>query len=658
MVGLGPLGYLQLIMKLSSDQKTQAFFSHPIKTHWFFLLLAILGLGLIGGLAFFWNLGNLGLLDETEPLFAEASRQMLVTGDWITPYFNGETRFDKPPLIYWLMAIAYQMVGVNEWGVRLPSAFSAFILVCLGFYTLSYYVQWTQFYTVQKHEQQSLMGSFYQPQFRTVILHPLPWMAATLMAFNPQIIAWARIGVSDLLLTACMGSALLAFFLGYATHEENSSPLSENKQQVKNLNPFKLLLISGFNRSQFWYLAFYILSALAVLTKGPVGIVLPGLIIGSFLIYVGKVNQIISEMIPLQGSIIFFAMTLPWYILVTLINGESYINSFFGYHNFERFTSVVNHHAAPWYFYFIVVLVGFAPFSVYLPVAIASTQFWKRRYWQRQTRIQQLKLFSVFWFAVIFLFFTVAVTKLPSYVLPLMPASALLVSIFWNDHIFQNNQDHFNFGFKKNIFKFFSISILINIILLLGAAIISYFSYKLLGYDADMPNFRTDLQTSGLPHRSALIWLIAAFLIIINWYKKRISMIFIVNLLGFIIFFVCAAMPAYSLLDHHRQEPLRNLAQTVVQQRKLGEQLIMVGFKKPSLVFYTQNPVEYYPELTDAIHYINTPEVQNSGSESLLILGHPRELNNLGLNNQYQLIDQKGSYQLIRIKKKDNRNLT
>ena len=110
MVGLGPLGYLQLIMKLSSDQKTQAFFSHLIKTHWFFLLLAILGLGLIGGLAFFWNLGNLGLLDETEPLFAEASRQMLVTGDWITPYFNGETRFDKPPLIYWLMAIAYQMV--------------------------------------------------------------------------------------------------------------------------------------------------------------------------------------------------------------------------------------------------------------------------------------------------------------------------------------------------------------------------------------------------------------------------------------------------------------------------------------------------------------------------------------------------------------------
>lgn len=639
-------------MKLSSDQKTHTFFSHQIKTDCLFGLLAILGLGLIGGLAFFWNLGNLGLLDETEPLFAEASRQMLVTGDWITPYFNGETRFDKPPLIYWLMAIAYQMVGVNEWGVRLPSAFSAFILVCLGFYTLIYYVQSTQFYRVKNYEQQGLMGSFYKPQFRRVILHPLPWMGATLIAFNPQIIAWARIGVSDLLLTACMGSALLAFFLGYATHEENRSPLGENGQQVNNLNDVKLLKILGFNRSKFWYLAFYILSALAVLTKGPVGIVLPVLIIGSFLIYVGKLDQVLQEILPLLGSMIFFVMTLPWYILVTLIHGESYINSFLGYHNFERFTSVVNHHGAPWYFYFIVVLVGFAPFSVYLPVAIASTQFWKRRYWQRQTRIQQLQLFSVFWFAVIFLFFTVAVTKLPSYVLPLMPASALLVSIFWNNQLSKKHLNDFNFGLKKIKYDSFDISIFVNILLLLGTAIISYFSYKLLGYDADMPNFRTDLKTSELPNRSALIWLITTLLIGISAWKRQISRIFIVNLLGFIIFFIGVAIPAYSLLDYHRQEPLRELAKTVIQQRKLGEQLIMVGFKKPSLVFYTQNPVQYYPELTDAIEHINTPEVQNSASESLLILGHLRELNHLGLNNQYQQIAQKGSYQLIRIKTK------
>ncbi|MBE9145305.1 ArnT family glycosyltransferase [Planktothrix mougeotii] len=632
-------------MKLSSDREIKTLFSNQIKTHVLPFLLAILGLGLISGLAFFQNLGNLGLLDETEPLFAEAARQMLVTGDWITPYFNEETRFDKPPLIYWLMAIAYQIVGVNEWGVRLPSAVSAFILIGLGFYTLSYYVQKTQFYTVKKQEIQGLISPSYKPRFRTVLLHPLPWMGAILMAFNPEIVAWARIGVSDMLLTGCMGSALLAFFLGYATDE---AKISESEfKEYPNVG-FKNLTLPQ-NRVNYWYLAFYILIALAVLTKGPVGIVLPILIIGSFLIYIGKGYQVLQEMRLWQGSLIFFVMTLPWYILVTLINGQSYINSFFGYHNFERFTSVVNRHAAPWYFYFIVVLIGFAPFSVYLPIAIASTKFWKRRCWKRQARIQQLPLFAVFWFAGIFIFFTVAVTKLPSYILPLIPASALLISLFWHNLIKNNHLVNPNVSLASAIPKAFSISIIFNILLVFSASIVSYFSKNLLGYDADMPNFRTDLQTSGLLNRSALIWGITTIGIIISGWKRRISGIFIVNILGFIVFFIWAATPTYSLLDHHRQEPLRHLAQTVVQERKLGEELMMVGFKKPSLVFYTQHPVQYASELTDAINYINSPEVQNSSPKTILILGHPRELANIRLKpNQYKIIDQAGSYQLIR----------
>src|SRR5919202_857487 len=104
--------------------------------------LAILWLLLIGFLAFFWNLGNTGLIDETEPLFAEAARQMTVTGDWITPYFNGITRFDKPPLIYWLMAIAYSTFGVNEFAARLPSALAGLALTSLCFYTLRYFGAW------------------------------------------------------------------------------------------------------------------------------------------------------------------------------------------------------------------------------------------------------------------------------------------------------------------------------------------------------------------------------------------------------------------------------------------------------------------------------------------------------------------------------------
>lgn len=289
--------------------------------------VSVLWLVLISGVAFFWHLGSLGLIDETEPLFAEASRQMLVTGDWITPFFNGETRFDKPALIYWCQAIAYSIFGVNEWAVRLPSALAALGLISLALYTIQWYLA-REDYLEQK----------VRPTRRWLTAA----LGAAIMALNPEMIVWGRAGVSDMLLVGCMDSALLCFFLGYA---------QPSKSQVKAR----------------WYLAFYILIAGAILTKGPVGIVLPSLIIGIFLLYMGNAKEVLREMRPLTGLLITLCLSLPWYVLVIWRNGENYINSFFGYHNVERFTSVVNRHSAPWYFYFIIVLLGFAPYSVYLP---------------------------------------------------------------------------------------------------------------------------------------------------------------------------------------------------------------------------------------------------------------------------------------------------
>ena len=152
-----------------------------------------------------------------------------------------------------------------------------------------------------------------------------------------------------MLLTGCMCSALLAFFMGYASQTENTHiPQLKNSQILRqnasylphNSQPSNTGKTPLFNK---WYLAFYILISLAVLTKGPIGIVLPGIIIGSFLLYVGRFFQIWQEISIWRGILIFFTITLPWYCLVTLVNGKEYIDSFFGYHNFERFTRVVNH---------------------------------------------------------------------------------------------------------------------------------------------------------------------------------------------------------------------------------------------------------------------------------------------------------------------------
>lgn len=565
--------------------------------------LSILWLLLIGWLAFFWNLGSTGLIDETEPLFAEAARQMTVTGDWITPFFNGETRFDKPPLIYWSQAIAYKILGVNEWAVRLPSALSAMGLVSLGFYTL-----WCFGSQNPKSGMQSQPSSKFKKR--------LTWLCAgygsALMALNPETFVWARTGVSDMLLTGCMGSALLSFFIGYA---QPSKPALQAR----------------------WYLAFYVLIALAILAKGPVGIVLPGLIIGSFLLYLGKALEVLREMRALLGGLLIVAIALPWYVLVIWRNGSAYINSFFGYHNLERFTGVVNHHSAPWYFYFLVVLLGFAPWSIYLPTAIARLKFWKRSYWQAQERSTQLGLFALFWFIGVFGFFTIAVTKLPSYVLPLMPAAAILVALLFSSEFFKNS-------------KLLSLNGWLNVVFLLAVAGALFYSPYLLGSDPAIPNLRQLIRQSGLPVLGGVIWAITALAGAVLLLRRQWRWLWSVNLLGFVAFVIFVLTPAYFLVDQARQLPLRELSAIAAKVEQPGEDLIMIGFKKPSVVFYSQRHVTYIKEASDGAARIQQWADNVTYPPSVLVLTQPKRVKKLGLQpHQYQNLGASGAYQLIRV---------
>ncbi|MEG4967337.1 glycosyltransferase family 39 protein [Microcoleus sp. B6-A1] len=609
------------------------------------LLLSILWLCAIAWVGFLWNLGNIGLVDETEPLFAEAARQMTVTGDWITPYFNGETRFDKPPLIYWLMAVAYRTLGVNEWAVRLPSALCAIGLTCLGFYTLSKSKEEgssaadsvTDLTDVRNKEEETENNHSKLKTGRLPLFLSTPWIGAALIALNPQTIAWGRTGVSDMLLVSCMCSALFAFFLGYT--------LEEQREQAE----FSTVSASRFPNK--WYLTFYVLIALAILAKGPVGIVLPALVVGCFGLYLGNFRQLWREMRPVSGILIILAIALPWYILVILANGQTYIDSFFGYHNFQRFTGVVNKHSAPWYFYFFVVLVGFAPWSIYLPVAIARTRFWQRSYWRRQPRSAQLSLFAIFWFGCIFGFFTIAVTKLPSYVLPLIPAAAILVTLLWSDIIAGNEPENRRAKLEKkpnSLPRGLLVTYIFNVIFLLIIAGATFYCYNWLGDDPAMPNFPQAIQQSGLLIVGGTIWIITAVAIGLLLWQRQQRWILVANFIGLVAFIIFGLTPAYKLVDINRQLPLRQLAQVAVQQKLPGEEFIMVGFWKPSLVFYTQEPVTYYRAVRRAIDYIK--ESKNPTSPSILLLGYPEKFVELGVQpNQYQLLDSRGAYQLARV---------
>ena len=596
--------------KLNRSFKTilESWENHP-KLTWG---VSIVGLFLLSAIAFLSHLGDISLIDKTEPMFVEAARQMHLTGDWITPYWNGETRFDKPPLIYWLIVIAFQTVGVNEWGARLPSAITAILSTFLVFYTLRYFGGLISLET----ESARTCSPFNSTCLRGDIGGGA-WWGMAMMALNPAWIAWGRTGVSDMLLASSITISLLAFFLGYAQ--------PQTRQQ------------------KGWYFIFYSFAALAVLAKGPIGIVLPILIIGGFLIYTKQWQKVIWEMQLIKGSLVFLIIAVPWFILVTMANGQAYLDTFFGHHNFERFTSVVSNHPGPWFYYFPVILVALLPWSVYLPVAIYQVKFWKIQDLRSQDRSQHLGLFALFWLMIIFVFFSLSATKLPSYILPAIPAGVILISLWGNqqNHI-ESNQNKISLPFL--------ITGLINVIILLVLAIASLISPKLVGDDT--PTFSQLLESSHLTTLSGIIWFIASGITLYcllrpQWRRA----VWAGNALGFFAFMALVALPVGQLLDTQRHLPLRQLSTTVRQVYQPNEPLLVIGVFRPSLVYYTQQNIEFMTyniqQRLLKLFPVNTPV------DTILIITRPKDIAKLGLQySDYQLLQDQGDYQLIRIKVK------
>ena len=561
-------------------------------------------LAFLGVTVFLWQLGSIGLVDETEPLFAEAARGMVETGDWLTPYFNEVTRFDKPPLIYWLMAIGYSLLGIDEWAVRLPSALSAIALLGFCCYVLQRYSSWRA-----------------------------GWLGAAILALNLQMAIWGRIGVSDMLLNACMGGTLLCFFCGYA----NLSPeaLSQDKQRQFQWhwwphNP--------------WYWGAYLCSALAILTKGPVGLVLPGLIILAFIFYTGRWQIVLGELGLPGGFLLVGAIALPWFVAIAREHGSNYLDIFFGYHNFERFTSVVNRHAAPWYFYFGVVLVGFAPWSAYLPLALVRQQIWRRRWLARQPRHEHLGLFASCWFAVIFCFFTVAITKLPSYTLPLLPAAAILVALTWEPYLKETTVA------PASNRPGLLLSAWLNVAIALALAVVLWFGPEWLGYDPADPDLSERLIRSGLPQRGSVIWLLAALGTTAIALKRPIHWqrwLPTPSLAAFAAFAWFFLSPTYVLLDEARQLPLRQLAEIGREAVWPNERIVMVGLEKPSFVYYSRQPTIFLRKASEGLKFYQTdPSVRPSA----LFLSNSNKLDRiLAIASDSQTIARRGPYKLVRI---------
>jgi 4-amino-4-deoxy-L-arabinose transferase-like glycosyltransferase len=617
---------LDIIMdKIDADKQIISkynFFPKSPKILWLF---SILWLVLISWIAFLWDLGTIGLIDKTEPMFVEASRHMHITGDWLTPYWNSETRFDKPPLTYWLVSLSFNLFGVSEWTARFPSALFAIALVGLSFYSLHNF-GFPNLKPFHSSIEEKIRPDSCKLWFSANL-------GASIVAFNPFWIAWGRTAVSDMFLSSNIGLALLSFFIGYA------HPLKDSTKQLRLFS------------TNWWYVGYWIFMALGVLAKGPVAIVIPGIIVIVFLLFVNRLGEVAKETPWLLGIGSFVAITVPWFVLITLKYGKEYINTFFGLHNIQRFTSVVSRHPGAWYYYFFVVLVGLIPWSIFLPLAIARLRFWERRFWVSSHRSNHLGLFALVWFVVIFVFFSGSVTKLAGYVLPLIPAAAIMIALFWSEQMATKGEKSSGFGIIL-----FWLSGLANVGILSGLAVASFISPKLIGYDPMMPQFRELLKASGVPIHSGIILSFSTLgILILLFWKHHRHWIWAANLLGFIAFLNWVALPIAPIIDSQRQLPLRELGTLVKQEQKPGEKLIFIGFMRPSITYYTQQTVDSITE-TDiyngrVIDYFKGQANRKNMSSTILIVAKPKYFEQLALKpSDYQVIGESIAYQLIRIK--------
>ncbi len=328
--------------------------------------LPYIGLAVVCGVLFFWRLGAIPLMGLDEGLYAECSREMLASGDYVVPTCNGGPFFDKPPIAYWLQAASMRALGVNSLGARLPSAIEELLLVAL-----------TVFLGAKLFSRRAgLMAGFA--------------LASCLLAA-----ALARMAILDAAFALAITASLGAFALAYL-----------------KLAP------------RWTYLLFWAAMGLAVMVKGPAGAVLICATLFTFLAIRRDLNAIWRTM-PLAGALVFVLVAAPWYVLVQLRTDGAFLREFIVHQNLQRALGKDFQHNMPFYYYLPVYLVGFFPWSVFLPAAL------KRRDALGDGVRATVTLLTV-WICTVLVIFSIFKSKLPAYIFPVYPASALLVGLLWD----------------------------------------------------------------------------------------------------------------------------------------------------------------------------------------------------------------------------------
>ncbi len=322
-------------------------------------------------LAFFYQLGNFAFLGADEARYARIGEEMNLRGDYVTPTLTFLPWLEKPPLLFWLEALSFHLFGVSEWSARLPVAAIALLGVLCA----------------------SGLGCS---------------------------LAGQRAAVLTFFILCASG-----LFFVYARAASTDMPLAAS---------FTVAMACGLQASRrespLWGAGAGLTLGLATLAKGPIALVLFCAVFAVYFLWIGKLKWSWQQIA--LGFLTLLASSFPWYWQVWKENGYDFVLTFWLNHHLARFLTTVHHHSQPFWYYLVVTLIGFFPWVFFLGSSIA-------RLWSKRSILSQpeprSELFLWLWVLVPGLFFSLSGSKLPGYILPLLPALALLVALEWDRHL-------------------------------------------------------------------------------------------------------------------------------------------------------------------------------------------------------------------------------
>lgn len=327
----------------------------------------LLLLALFFGLLFGFALGSRPLANPDEGRYAEIPREMLASGDWVTPHLDGIPYFEKPPLVYWLGALVQRFFGEGEWSVRLVPAVFALAGVLLTYAAAR-----------KLHGRNAGLG------------------AAVALGTSLLYFALARILILDMAVSVLMAATLFCFILGVREP-------------------------AGARRRWLFY-GLYASAALATLTKGLMGFLVTGAVMFLWLLVFDQWRRLRPLYLP-TGAALFLAIALPWHVLVGLRNPD-WVQAYLVREHWERFTIDLGR-LQPWWFFIPILLAGLFPWTGFLWSGFRTMLpgGWARR------REHADAWFFATWAGFMFLFYSKSASKLIPYILPVAPALAVVIGV-------------------------------------------------------------------------------------------------------------------------------------------------------------------------------------------------------------------------------------